>query len=216
MKTEKGFSLLELLLAATIFSVIAVVLISTFNAGVKILRRSEVAMRYHQQLRFAMDEVSLDLHNALLAEVESEEEVPELEGEEESIHYFKGDGKSFEFITLKDRFEKGSVKREVSRSKYFLASGKDPKFMRAIGGEDSGEELLSGVITSMNVTYSYEPSDEGQPPEWYDYWDQEEAIPKGVKISFGLKGLGPVTQFTKTIYIDTGVLGSLEDSEGSI
>jgi type II secretion system protein J len=221
----KGFTLLELLLAVTIFSVIAVVLIASFNAGIKILRRSEVAMRHHQALRFALDEVALDLRNALLTELPEDSGGAETEDEEEGpVNYFKGKRTEFEFITLKDVYRDDGPAREVCKARYYLKEGGQSAFMRSISlqssgyseGENGGETLLTGMISGMEVAYSYEPADEDGPPEWYDYWELSEAIPAGIKIKFKLKGLGPLKEFTKTIFIETGVLGSFDEDEGAV
>ncbi len=222
MRTKRGFSLLELLLAVTIFSIIAVVLIASFTAGIRIMRRSEEAMRRHQSLRLAMDEISLDLRNALLAPLPAAERqtVAETEGGQEPVYYFTGTRDGFEFVTLKERYEEGGSVIEVCRAEYYFDEGNPAALMRSImplssgpaaGGTNEDEILLSGIIKGMEVTYCYEPLDEDGPPEWYDYWEMEEAIPAGVKIDFDLVGLGPLSQFKKTVLTEVGVLGSLED-----
>ena len=71
-KTKFGFTLLELLLAVTIFSIIAVALYSSFHAGLRILRRAQDVMEFHQDLRLAMGELSLDLRNSLLCPLSEE------------------------------------------------------------------------------------------------------------------------------------------------
>lgn len=225
MKSREGFTLLELLLAVTIFSVIAVALIATFNAGIKILRRSEESMRQHQDLRYALDEVALDLRNALLAELpQAEAETEEIEGEEEEVYYFSGSSTGFDFMTLKDVYDEDKIKREVCRVRYFLREGAPLKFVRSVSsasagyasGADANEELISDIIKSVEVSYAFEPHDEDMPPEWHDNWEMPEAIPAGVKIRFDLKGVGTLQNITKTVFIETGVLGSFKESEGGI
>ncbi|MDB4349331.1 prepilin-type N-terminal cleavage/methylation domain-containing protein [Omnitrophica bacterium] len=224
-ENSSGFTLLELLLAVTIFSVVAVALYSSFHAGIRILRRSEDVMKYHQDLRLVTDELSLDLRNALLAEIHGETEKgiaeeTEAEEEEEPVYFFLGDGKSFTFVTLKDAFSEKGSRRQVCNIKYYFQGGETSRFMRSISyqskgfatNQDEDEALLADVIDDIEVTYSYEGEDEDSPPIWLNYWEQEEKIPLGVKVKFKLKGLGRVREFTKTVFIDTGALG-VQDEE---
>lgn len=219
---KEGFTLLELLLAVTIFAVVAIALYSSFYAGVRILRRTEEIMRYHQELRMAMDEISLDLHNALRTEVEKESEIT-LEGseeDEEPIYYFLGDAKSFNFITLKDSYENNRLTRQICNVKYSFKGGKGGKLLRSVKYQSTGfakskdedEELLPGILEDIEVTYSYEGDDEESPPVWLNYWEQEERIPLGVKIKMRIKGMGRIRDLYKIVYIDVGALGTEDGS----
>lgn len=217
-KTRAGFTLVELLLAITIFAIVAIALYSSFHAGVRILRRSEEVMEFHQGVRRVLDEVELDLHNTLLAELPSEEGdllvQDELSEEEEKAIYFKGDAKSFNFIALKDVFTDSGLESQVCNIKYYLSGAEGGTFSRDIdagGSRDeegvSGTEAMLSNVSDVEISYSYEPRDEDSPPEWLGYWDEEEKVPLGVKITFRLRGLGSVGSITKTVFIDIGALG---------
>lgn len=223
-KSKRAFTLLELLLAVTIFSITVVALYSSFYVGVKVLRRSQSTMGIHQELRLGMEEISLDLHNGLLAPLYIETEVAPVvaietvEEEEEEIYFFKGDRKSFSFVTLKDIFtEDRKPKRIICNVTYRFGSGEDGgKLIRVVRYSNRGfapqqeEELISG-ISSMTVFYSYAGDDEESEPVWLDRWEQEEALPLGVKIKLKLKGAAAVGDLTKTIHIPAGVLGTEEE-----
>ncbi len=214
-KIRRGFTLLELLIAVVIFSIVAVVLYSSFHTGIRILRRSESAMEFHQDLRLVTEELSLDLRNTLLASLYEEPiETPvEEEEEERAVYYFIGEAKKFSFVTLKGR--------DICNVTYFLKGGEvGGNLMRITQYQGRGfatrpdetEALLSG-IGDMEVSYSFEGEDEDSPPIWRNEWDQEERVPLGVKINLKLKGLGSLTEFTKTVYISVGALGVMEESE---
>lgn len=216
---KEGFTLLELLLAVTIFAIVAIALYSSFYAGVRILRRTEEIMRYHQELRMAMDEISLDLHNTLRTEVEKESKITlkESEEDEEPIYYFLGDAKSFNFITLKDLYENNRLTRQICNVKYSFKGGKLLRSVRYQSsgfakGKDEDEELLPGILEDIEVTYSYEGDDEESPPVWLNYWEQEERIPLGVKIKMRIKGMGHIKNLYKIVYIDVGELGTEDGS----
>ena len=217
---KKGFTLLELLVAVTIFSVIAVALYSTFYSGIMILRRSEDVMRRHQDLRLAMEEVSRDLRNTLLTEVYRKvEESATAEEEEEPIYYFLGEGKEFTFVTLRDSFKDGRMRHEVCNVTYYFKGGETSAFMRTVKYQSNGfkedpdrdETLISGV-RDIEVLYSYEGEDEDSPPTWRNIWEEEEKLPLGVKIKLRLAGLSAMQEFTKTVYIETGSLGSMKEA----
>ena len=82
-KIRAGFTLLELLVAVTIFSIVAVALYSSFYAGIRILRRTQEAIKLHQNLRLVTEELSLDLRNSLLAPLKEETKTAPLSEMEE-------------------------------------------------------------------------------------------------------------------------------------
>lgn len=211
-------------MAVTIFSITAVSLYSVFYTGIRVLRRSETAMKQHQDLRVVMEELSLDLRNSLLAplyEDKAQEPIAE-EGEQEKIFFFLGDRDRFSFVTLKDTFTaKGKSRRQVCNATYFISEGEGAReLMRTIQYQcmafavspDSEEALLSD-IEDAEFLYSYEGDDEDSPPIWLDVWEQEEKVPLGVKVKLTLKGLGSLRRFTKTIFIPVGALGVEEVTE---
>jgi type II secretion system protein J len=213
-KNREGFTLLELLIAVSIFSVIAVALYSSFSAGIRIMRRSEAAMEFHQGLRLALSEVSLDLRNSLPAEIHrgAEEGVPG--EEEEPVYYFLGDAKSFRFVTVRDIYERGRLRREICNVRYYLSGGGGGTFMRQTTYQGKGysdgsarEDELAGGVDDIEMLYSYEPEDEDSPPVWLNYWEEEEKIPLGVRISLKIREAGSIGELVKTVYIETGELG---------
>jgi len=209
-----GFALLELLLAMTIFSVVVTSLYSSFYGGVSVLRRSRKAMETHQNIRLFTEELSLDLRNALLTPVEAGTGyVPrgyKQSGEEEPpVYYFTGEGRSFTFVSLKDRdlcrmtysFENSEFVRTVKpQSRSF---SEDPLFPKA---------SLKDVET-LEIQYSHAGEGEDADPVWMNFWDQEEAIPLGVKINMKIKGQSSLRKLTKTILIPVGKLSSEKEEE---
>lgn len=235
MKNKKcAFTLVELLVAVTIFSIVAVTLYSSLYAGIKVFRRVQETMKFHQELRFAADEIALDLRNSLLcpiyeektaaqAVLEPKKEPGEAE-EEEPVYYFKGDEKSLTFVTLKDVLSKDNkTARQICCVTYYLKEGegglKDLMWMakyqgRGFASLPGEEEMLVSNIVDMQVFYSYEGEDEEAPPVWLDKWEIEEKIPLGVRMKFSFKGPGAIRDFTKTVYVPVGVLGTAEEAEG--
>lgn len=218
-----GFTLLELLIAVTIFSITALALYSSFHAGMRILRRAQEVMKSHQDLRLAMNELSLDLRNSLLCPIHKEEkEKPAVEEEEEEpVYFFFGEGKKFTFVTLRDVYvSAGRLKSQICNVTYYLDGTETKRLIRIIKYQGRGfvtrpgeEEGLLADIEDMEVQYSYKGEEEDSPPLWLNSWEQEEEVPLGVKIKFRLKGLGTLRDFTKTVFIPVGALGVLEEDQ---
>jgi len=219
-----AFTLLELLLAVTIFSIVALTLYGTFYSGVRILRSSEKLMRRHQDLRLVTDQLALDLRNTLLARLADRLDAPastEDGEEEESIYFFKGDVRSFNFITQKSLFsETGKNLQNVCDVTYYFEAKDGGALMRKVRYQSQGfkaqpgaDERLLGDIEDVEVLYSYQGEGEEDEPVWFNFWELEEMVPLGVKLRLRLKGLGRTRLFTKTIFIPVGRLGSTEEEE---
>ena len=65
MKTDRAFTFIELLIAFTIFSIIAASMYCTLNAGIKVWTRGNEIIRENQGMRIFFDTVNQDLKNAV-------------------------------------------------------------------------------------------------------------------------------------------------------
>lgn len=216
-KNRSAFTLLELLIAVAIFSIIATVLYSSFSGGIRILRRTQALLGAHQDLRFAMTELSLDLHNSLLIPLnEPPQDIVIAEGEKNSpAYYFTGKNDSFTFVTLKDSLTSdGRQARQICNVTYYLDGAQQKTLMRIVkyqgkgfAAVPGGEEALLGNIDRAEILYSYESNDEDSPPEWLNFWEEEKKVPLGVKLKLRLNSMGKLRDFTKTVLIPVGALG---------
>lgn len=62
---KRGFSLIELLLALSIFAVVVVCVYGTFWAGMNLSNRSNEEQKVYHQMRLALELMSVDLENAV-------------------------------------------------------------------------------------------------------------------------------------------------------
>lgn len=213
-----GFTLIELLIAVTIFSIVASVLYSSFRLGIMSWRRVEVNLSRYQQIRCAINRFTEDVTNAFMYK-----NIP-----------FKGEEKQIEFAAfIKDKDTKkgniGKISYTFLRSAtsdalgallrrqlpYWQAIEKEGAVEEEKGSMDGAEELLSGVI-DFSISYCYKSSRETEEAdlEWLPEWEDEEAIPAGVKIELVLKDdytPGGKKVFAKRICIPVGKIGSLEE-----
>lgn len=79
--TVYGLTLIELLLAITIFSIVASVIYSSLRLGIVSWRRTEANLSRYQKIRYAINSLSEDLANAFM-----HKDIP-FKGEEKSIEF---------------------------------------------------------------------------------------------------------------------------------
>lgn len=210
MDREKAFTFIELIIAVTIFSVIAVSVYSVFWAGLRTWRMTSPAIESNQKLRFFFDLISKDLKSSLGY-------YPSDYSDKEKVN-FKGDAKRISFWALADvQGQDNAVRTEPARIAYYLdtTDSSDVKIMRNIATRAEGfketpersEQVFSGIKESdFSFEYCYkEPNLNPADPytyEWAGEWltkeSEFEKIPRGVRIR--------VRQDTKTVFIPTGEL----------
>lgn len=77
-RRNRGFTLIELTVAVTIFAIIAVSIFTTFNTGIKVWRKSTPLMENSQSRMVFFDVISLDLKNAVAYTVVPDANAPQV------------------------------------------------------------------------------------------------------------------------------------------
>ncbi len=210
MRNKAGFTFIELLIAVSIFTVVAIALYSTFFAGISVWKRSIEGGNIYQDLRFAFDDITRDLRNTVCCSKD-----------EESIFAFSGTAGEIIFITLESAFsEEDIMRRELVKTAYRFdeeASG----IIRIEAGKSLGfdiekgeKEVLLNNVEEFTFEYCYATGDDDDPYEWKEEWvDEKMRVPRGVKVTFLIKaekGEKETLKFTKIMFIPIGVLGEKE------
>ncbi|MDD5449839.1 MAG: type II secretion system protein, partial [Candidatus Omnitrophica bacterium] len=99
MKRNKGFTLMELLVAVSIFAVIAVSLYSIFSGGIQIWKRQEKGFVYNHTVRLVFDTMARELRNAINYSQAPQAATAETQAEMKLLK-FTGEEKKLTFITL--------------------------------------------------------------------------------------------------------------------
>lgn len=196
MSKKSAFTFIELLIAITIFSIIAVSVYSVFNAGIRIWLRTNPIVEDNQAMRIYFNMASLDLKNAVTYT--------------NTGTNFEGEPKRISFMALIDTADdKTPLHTELSRVVYCF--DKDAKAIKRLvaAKEDGldeayakGQELLRGAKEEdFGFEYCYKEPYPGAEfaYKWKDTWQDEAKIPRGVRIKLG--------EFKKVIFIPTGELG---------
>ncbi|MFH1246136.1 MAG: type II secretion system protein GspJ [Candidatus Omnitrophota bacterium] len=198
---NKGLTFIELVLAVSIFSVVAVVLYSVLNTGILAWRSAEVSGGMYQELRYALDILSRDLRNAVVY------------SDKEDFVNFSGKSSEISFYSLQDTYDAASAHTELRKIAYNLDETKhilqrlSQSFADSVQKTSMSEpEEIAGKIDHINFYYCYE--DKGNVPDykWESTWNKQQALPRGVKIELGLVTKDAAV-FNKYIFIPTGEKG---------
>ncbi|MDP3729999.1 MAG: type II secretion system protein GspJ [Candidatus Omnitrophota bacterium] len=209
----EGFTFIELIIAVTIFSIIAVSVYSVFRAGVRLWSGTNPIIQANQSTRYFFNTISKDLKNSVSYNTAAPR-AKTFGSSDEGNANFEGEEQKISFMTLVDvstgsapphmelarvaySFDKSmkAVKRAVATKAEGLSEthAKVTEILNDIDDEDFGFEYCYRLGASP-TDYEY---------EWKDTWEDEDMdkgrIPRGVKVSAG--------KYNKTIFIPMGCLG---------
>lgn len=202
---------MELMLAVSIFAVIALCLYSVFSGGIRVWRRQEEGFKYYHAVRLALDRMATDLRNSI------EYSLPEkvgLTSDTNLSSVFTGEKKQLSFVTL--------IGMDLAKVTYYLdnSSSGGHALKRKIvlqkegfRDENSRDEVLARGLDDLSFEYAYEADTDA--PDWRDAWAQADSnkglkqkIPAGVRITLVLKN----ETFIKTVFVPHGSLGKQENT----
>lgn len=225
-----GFTLIETLIAVTIFSIVAVVLYSIFRSGVISWRRIDKELESQQDIRYALDRLTADLKNMVLIS-----NLPFKGGFDmlrlttfRSIS--KTAGPSLVVVDYYLDFDKDDSTRTLIRRETSLKDALAMEYAQSLSDEeDNGDsykvsaEGLLHEVRSFKISYlqpgSFAPedmqTDADESYEWVDVWEKEDALPRGAKLELKLGGQlqGHDITISKRIYIPAGKADAQIDNQ---
>ena len=188
-KNDKAVTLIELLIASSIFVIVMVSIYSTFHTGLFGYRDIEENIDTYQAARIILERLSRDLRNSF---VYSPDET-----------MFLGKANEISFLTLADNFKENEFLRNYSFVSYILEQDKILKLSRK--GQtafDSREEIepqeLAANIENLNFSYGFIESD-SQDLKWKDSWEEKNSLPLAVRAKLIIAGKTK-QEFVRTIY----------------
>ena len=212
-KPEQGFTLIELLVSIAIFATIAVVLYSSFRAGIVSYQRVNSEGEFQQKLSYIFETITKDLKNMIYFS-----SIP-----------FEGSQEKIGFVTTQRT--SGDIESNVARVSYYIFSDEEVSFLAreeellkdflSSAFEEETEEEVEvepndGVRLLDNVSglkFSYlkmqkdpDKEDEEAEYEWLDIWEEEDILPAAVKIDIVLDDVNnnQKVSLTKRIWIPVG------------
>lgn len=193
--TRRGFTLIELIIAALIMAVVVISIYSIFSVGIKAWRKGSDGQGFQKTriglLKFQKElKSSFFFSNAPFKGSASEMVFPLLvsEGGEDKVYII-----NYYAAEDKDTGSKNLMKRKM------LFDGGGIK-------EENFDELVFSA-DSISFQYAYRLNSGSKGFEWRDTWVEAQGkMPSGVKISFKLKDDDEI--YSKTMFIQQGELGA--------
>ena len=196
MKKNRSFTLIELLIATAIISVVLLSLYSAFQTGMRTYKMMDSSFNIYQTARVLFNRMEVDLKNSFAYRDDNSE--------------FKGGAQSLEFFSDIERFKDGKSYPAICRIKYELDGKKLNRSLweglEAAKEVDVKPEELSQEIEKISFQYAHATKDPDKPIEWLDSWpkgddaEQVKVLPLAVKVDLSI---GTV-QFTKLIALPGG------------
>lgn len=229
-----AFSLIELLLALSIFSVIALSLYSTFAAGLSLSRRSEQTDEVYRQVRWTLEKVSAELENMVNYDFSSSySDQLAFVGDEDKVTFIVPAQAGLKVVAYYlQPLDFGSVYKTMIGKHYsrnvdmvFLREQRADleallreevdfvDYLSAVSPETKDVSVLHSKIKKGGLKFLYayrEVSGEEVKIVWKDKWDQK-GIPAALQVE--LTFIDPERQepvsVRKNIFIPTGVFGQV-------
>lgn len=201
----RGFTLMEMILAAALFVIVSVSSFSIFSMGLKIWKRARDISKTERRAVLALEKMGQDLRGMVRI-------VPKPEGQftmNEKVSFeYKGSAKE---VQIPSAYVPGEhpVMGGYGRTTYQWDSAKKGLCRSQETAADLYEEkkqdcrVLAVGVERFQLRY-WLPSGLEDSYSWYDSWDPKEALPLAVEIQLELK---PETQYgTKRVYKKTVVV----------
>lgn len=191
---NRSFTLIELLIASSIFIIIMVTLYLSFNTGLFGYKRIEDALFSSSTALRALGRINLDLRNSFAY---SDNETK-----------FQGNENEISFLTLLDAFRDDKITQDYAFISYNLEGNKLLRLCRR--NQDSLNEkadMKSQILASdiEKIIFSYGHYDSGKHTlEWEDKWNETAGLPAAVKIILTVKKNETGCDFERMIYLVLG------------
>ena len=196
---KNAFTLIELLIAISIFSVVVLALYSAFNTGILSYRQIDSSLNTYEAARLALTKIESDLKNSFAYS--------------SSDSMFKGTFNNLDFY---------SVSSDLLRIKYLIENNllirEVYKNLYALEANPVGQkQILTADTKEISFEYAYPVNSPDKPYDWQDIWpkqgdtSQQKTLPEAVKIKLTMNVRGRGAK--KEISLEFNKLVSLPSSE---
>ncbi len=202
--SRRGFTLIEMMISAAIFSVLLVAVLSAFRSGSSGYTRIGSSFNLYQQARLIFKRMDLDIGNAFVYSAEESK--------------FIGENKKIEFFSLVNSFNtKAQARQDVCKVAYVFDLDSGVLSRQVYRGFDALSEeaqpqaqKLASNLEDFGFEYAYPlAADAAEPFGWQDSWPKEgdesaqkTKLPLAVKIKLKLKDKdNSIVEFNKIIPI---------------
>ncbi|MCX7912956.1 MAG: prepilin-type N-terminal cleavage/methylation domain-containing protein [Thermodesulfovibrionales bacterium] len=172
----KGFTLLELIISITIFSIILLILFGAMRLGHRSIEKAEKKIEFLERLRATLNTIDSQLQSQIPLTYDED-------GEKKL--YFVGLKDSLQFATNFSiwRGHKGYVKVQYNVEEDL--TGRKALYIteNTISIDQPKRTLLLAGVQSISFYYFYKASIEDEEGYWVDEWTEDSSIPEKVAIN---------------------------------
>ncbi|MFA5115754.1 MAG: prepilin-type N-terminal cleavage/methylation domain-containing protein [Candidatus Omnitrophota bacterium] len=186
-RARPAFTFIELMIASTIFVMLAAAVYMSFGVGVRSWRKIEESYRIRQEARYVSTFVARELRCAANSSLIA------FEGDDSSISFCKTYN-GLSRVRYEYDKELGSIQRILQSYRQYVA------------GEQSSVSTVATGISDLKFSYSFKKDGK---LEWLDAWQSASgSLPFGVKIvsRFKPEGSGKSLEYSNTVIIPAGVI----------
>lgn len=190
MKKNKALTLVELLIASSIFVIVMVTIYSAFHSGIFGYRNIDENINIYQTARSILERINLDLRNSFTYSTDESK--------------FEGENNRLGFLTLVDSYREENIVQDYAYVSYKLGENKFMRLCRknqeAINDKSETEpEEMASDIDGINFSYGYiDPADKSL--KWKESWDNLKALPIAVRVKLTLKNKTK-QEFERIVYL---------------
>jgi len=188
MKNCRSFTLVELLIASSIFALVMVALYAAFSSGVFGYRNIQERIDAYQQARLVLEHLDRDLRNSFAYSAADTK--------------FSGQGDKVSFLSLADDYRGNEIISAFAFISYYLEGDKLMRLCRKDqesldpDSKIKADEFAFGV-EKIAFTYIYQDKEAVKEK---DTWDDPKSLPLAVKVDLTLKNKNAYA-FERTIYL---------------
>ena len=181
---NKGFTLLEVVIAMVVLSLIMVILFSGLHTANKYWQIGEIRTEKNEEIRLASRFIRRQISQAVpLIWIDKKERKLLFSGEQDELRFtahlpaHRGGGGLY-FLTM--HTIKSDSKNQLGLH-YSLIQADSSPLESNISDETKYVDLINNI---ESVSFSYFGSeDKNKDPQWYDKWPSEKVMPRMVRIS---------------------------------
>jgi len=198
----KGFTLLELLITASLIALMGLAIYATFARGVAVWERGSETDVIEQETRFGLEKMAKELRNSFKfsrIEFSGTKDAISFPTYVNPVRYSLSNGVNTADIAQ-------TPKWEIGRINYFYDSSKKSFFCREASYIDlfqddlpKAREIVSQV-NDLEISYYFFDAI-GKTYKWKDSWSDKKDFPLGVRISLTVGSGEDEKEFVKTVYL---------------
>ncbi|PKL15449.1 MAG: hypothetical protein CVV49_21240 [Spirochaetae bacterium HGW-Spirochaetae-5] len=186
LKNNEGFTLIEMLVASAVSSVILVMVYTAYSSIIKSVNQGKTAAQYFEKVNFVLRKIDSDILNAYWNEkAKNIHFISEMQSNSSSLNFVTGEFKSGRMIlNINDSFPSTDIHEVGYYLKIDNKTGKYNLIRRSEIHYDENpleggiEEIILNNVESIRFEFKYQN-------DWIDTWDSRDKkrLPSGIKTS---------------------------------